>query len=75
MARQRLPPPVERQALVNVVPEIRKFLNLSTVQSFEQGQGVKRLHHPKKGMLAFEHASFQSNDDPSLKVVIYTRVR
>jgi transcriptional regulator with XRE-family HTH domain len=37
--------------------------------------GVKRLHHPKKGMLAFEHASFQSNDDPSLKVVIYTRVR
>jgi len=36
--------------------------------------GIKRLHHPKKGSLSFEHASFQSNDDPSLKVVIYTRV-
>jgi transcriptional regulator with XRE-family HTH domain len=34
--------------------------------------GIKRLHHPKEGTLSFEHASFQSNDDPSLRVVIYT---
>ena len=36
--------------------------------------GEKRLHHPKKGLLRFEHASFQSNDDPALKVVIYTPI-
>ena len=37
--------------------------------------GIKRLNHPKKGTLSFEHASFQSNDDPSLRVVIYTPVQ
>lgn len=36
--------------------------------------GVKQLKHPKKGVLRFEHASFQANDDPSLKLVIYTPV-
>lgn len=34
--------------------------------------GMKRLRHPKKGMLRFAHASFQSNDDPDLKITIYT---
>ncbi|HEX2889922.1 helix-turn-helix transcriptional regulator [Vineibacter terrae] len=34
--------------------------------------GRKLLKHPKKGMLRLEHASFQSNDDPALKLVIYT---
>jgi len=36
--------------------------------------GRKTLHHPTKGVIAFEHASFQANDDPSLKLVIYTPV-
>jgi len=36
--------------------------------------GVKRLHHPHKGIIAFEHTSFQANDDPGLKLVIYTPV-
>lgn len=36
--------------------------------------GVKRLHHPKRGPLQFEHASFQSNDDPALRLVIYTPI-
>ena len=36
--------------------------------------GRKQLKHPKKGLLRFEHASFQANDDPSLKLVIYTPV-
>jgi len=36
--------------------------------------GIKRLYHPKQGTRSFEHASFQSNDDPSLRVVIYTPV-
>ena len=34
--------------------------------------GRKQLEHPKKGKLRFEHASFQANDDPALKLVIYT---
>jgi transcriptional regulator with XRE-family HTH domain len=36
--------------------------------------GRKLLHHPKKGELLFEYASFQANDDPALKLVIYTPV-
>ena len=34
--------------------------------------GRKTLNHPKKGVMNFEYASFQSNDDPALKLVIYT---
>ncbi len=36
--------------------------------------GQKLLTHPEKGLLRFEHASFQANDDPALKLVIYTPV-
>lgn len=36
--------------------------------------GIKQLMHPKKGVLRFLHASFQANDDPGLKLVIYTLV-
>jgi len=36
--------------------------------------GRKQLSHPKKGVLRFEHASFQANDDPALKLVIYRAV-
>lgn len=36
--------------------------------------GRKLLNHPKKGRLAFEYASFQANDDPALKLIIYTAV-
>ena len=34
--------------------------------------GIKRLRHPKKGLLRFAHASFQANDDPDLKLIIYS---
>ena len=34
--------------------------------------GEKVLNHPKKGRMRFEHASFQANDDPALRLVIYT---
>jgi transcriptional regulator with XRE-family HTH domain len=34
--------------------------------------GEKILRHPKKGHLRFAYASFQSNDDPALKLAIYT---
>jgi hypothetical protein len=36
--------------------------------------GIKRMAHPKKGVLRFQHALFQCNDDPGLKLVIYTPV-
>jgi transcriptional regulator with XRE-family HTH domain len=36
--------------------------------------GRKTLHHPTRGLIAFDHASFQANDDPGLKLVIYTPV-
>ena len=36
--------------------------------------GRKTLTHPKRGVLQFEYASFQANDDPALKLVIYTPV-
>lgn len=36
--------------------------------------GSKRLNHPKLGALAFEYVTFQSNDDPALKLVVYTPV-
>jgi hypothetical protein len=34
--------------------------------------GVKRLRHRRKGLLRFAHASFQANDDPDLKLIIYS---
>ena len=34
--------------------------------------GQKLLSHPKKGLLRFEYATFQANDDPALKLAIYT---
>jgi transcriptional regulator with XRE-family HTH domain len=36
--------------------------------------GRKILNHPEKGRLQFEYSSFQANDDPGLKLVIYTPV-
>jgi transcriptional regulator with XRE-family HTH domain len=36
--------------------------------------GRKVLHHPKRGTLHYEYTSFQSNDDPALKLLIYTPV-
>ena len=36
--------------------------------------GIKKMVHPKRGTLRFQHASFQCNDDPGLKQVIYTPV-
>ena len=38
------------------------------------GAGYKILSHPTKGILRFEYATFQANDDPALKLAIYTPV-
>src|SRR5215510_9665577 len=37
--------------------------------------GRKQMTHPRKGVLRFEHASFQALDDPALKLVIYTPIQ
>ena len=34
--------------------------------------GRKTLHHPTRGTLRFDHASFQANDNSALKLVVYT---
>ena len=36
--------------------------------------GRKTLHHPTEGLLRFDHASFQANDNAALKLVIYRPV-
>jgi transcriptional regulator with XRE-family HTH domain len=36
--------------------------------------GRKQLKHPSKGLLCFEYATFQANDDPALKLAIYTPI-
>ena len=36
--------------------------------------GQKQLHHPEHGLRRFEYATFQSNDDPALKLAIYTPI-
>ena len=38
----------------------------------DAGTGQKILHHPSRGALRFEYATFQANDDPALKLAIYT---
>ena len=35
--------------------------------------GTKHLRHPALGMVRYEYASFQANDDPALKLSLYTR--
>jgi hypothetical protein len=35
--------------------------------------GTKHLRHPALGLVTYEYASFQANDDPSLKLALYSR--
>ena len=35
--------------------------------------GTKHLRHPTLGFVSYEFASFQANDDPALKLALYTR--
>ena len=37
--------------------------------------GTKHLRHPTLGIVRYEYASFQANDDPALKLALYTRHR
>ncbi len=53
-------------------PEFTGWWEAHGIRGVASGQ--KLLHHPLKGLLRFEHASFQANDDPALKLVIYTPI-
>jgi transcriptional regulator with XRE-family HTH domain len=61
------------QRLRDGCPEFQAWWETHDVGSAAGGEKV--LRHPKKGTLRFEYASFQANDDPALKLVIYTPVR
>jgi transcriptional regulator with XRE-family HTH domain len=52
--------------------EFRRWWKAHDVRATASGR--KSLHHPEQGLLAYEYASFQANDDPALKLVIYTPV-
>jgi transcriptional regulator with XRE-family HTH domain len=52
--------------------EFRRWWKAHEVRN--TGSGRKTLHHPGKGLLHYEYTSFQANDDPALKLVIYTPV-
>lgn len=51
-------------------PEFARWWEAHDIRSVMAGQKV--LRHPTKGPLRFAYATFQSNDDPALKLVIYT---
>lgn len=53
-------------------PEFAPWWEAHDIRSVAAGQ--KSLNHPRKGLLRFDYASFQANDDPALKLVIYTPV-
>ena len=53
-------------------PEFSHWWETHDVRS--AGAGRKLLHHAKAGLLRFEYATFQANDDPALKLAIYTPV-
>ncbi len=53
-------------------PEFAEWWGRHDIRAAASGE--KRMNHPERGLLRFEHASFQANDDPALKLVIYTPV-
>ncbi len=53
-------------------PEFSRWWGAHDVRGTASGRKV--LHHATKGRLQFEYASFQANDDPALKLTIYTPV-
>lgn len=53
-------------------PEFVKWWEAHEVRS--TSSGLKTMSHPNLGVLHFEHTSFQANDDPALKLVVYTPV-
>lgn len=52
-------------------PEFAVWWEAHDIRSVSVGQ--KLLNHPTKGLLRFEYTTFQANDDPALKLAIYTQ--
>jgi transcriptional regulator with XRE-family HTH domain len=53
-------------------PEFSAWWGAHDVRGTASGRKV--LNHPKRGRLHFEYTSFQANDDPGLKLTIYSVV-
>lgn len=51
-------------------PEFGQWWDAHDVRDVRAGQ--KRLLHPERGVLQVEYTSFQSTDDPRLKLVVFT---
>jgi transcriptional regulator with XRE-family HTH domain len=58
------------QRLQHGSPEFVRWWEAHDVRQLRAGQ--KLLRHPKRGSLRLEYATFQANDNPALKLVIYT---
>ena len=39
------------------------------------GEGVKRVRHPRLGVVEYEHAAFNADSDPNLRLIVYTLVQ
>jgi transcriptional regulator with XRE-family HTH domain len=67
--------PAFRDLLARLQHGCREFAGWWSAHDISSSvSGRKRLSHPKRGRLTFEYSSFQANDDPALKLVIYTMV-
>lgn len=53
-------------------PEFAGWWEAHDIRSTPSGR--KLLHHPELGEVAYDYATFQSNDDPALKLALYTQV-
>jgi len=53
-------------------PEFAQWWESHEIRDTVAGQ--KSLSHPKHGRLRLEYTTFQSNDDPALKLIVYTAV-
>lgn len=60
-------------ALKAKCPEFDAWWKSHDIRSPASGQ--KRLRHPKKGVLRYEYATFQVNDDAALKLAVYAPLR
>jgi transcriptional regulator with XRE-family HTH domain len=53
-------------------PEFARWWSAHDIRSSAAGQ--KSLAHPQRGTQRYEYTTFQANDDPALKLAIYTPV-
>jgi transcriptional regulator with XRE-family HTH domain len=65
--------PAFQQLIARLRKESKEFAAWWRAHDVHQsGGGRKEMHHPRKGVLRFDYASFQVHDEPGLKLVIYT---